>query len=273
MGYNNDKSRETFDVELFLQQLGLTAIETKTYLCLLSLGQAKASTVAEKIGVIRPTVYRSLDDLSKRGLVSKTLAVPAVYRPTDPRRVLHSLLSDASAKIESLRSVFGEALENLYSHASFPDEAVGEFKLLPDRRKLEPALADMIGRARSNYSAVYSKWGIARVTRESPEYQAMAAAKKRNVKIRIVAEIDNSNLKQARALRKYVEIRNSVDIGFYLTLMDGDEVMIGPMLTDRDLGRATSSVDLWTNNKTFVQAMRDLFEKIWLGSDLLPRIV
>jgi sugar-specific transcriptional regulator TrmB len=272
LGYNTDK-HEAFDLLLFLQQLGLTAIETKTYLCLLTLGQAKASTVAAKTGVIRPTVYRALDDLSKRGLVSKTLATPAVYRPTDPRRVLHSLLGEASARIERLRSVFGEALENLYSHASFPDEQVGEFKLLPDRRKLEPALADMIGRAQNNYSAVYSRWGMARVTRESPEYLAIAAAKKRNVEIRIVAEIDNSNIKQARALRRYVEIRNSVDIGFYLTLMDSDEVMIGPMLTDRDLTRATPSVDLWTNNKTFVQAMRDLFEKIWLGSDFLPRPV
>jgi len=267
VGYNTDKQHETLDLQWFLQQLGLTLIETKTYLCLLALGQAKASTVAAKIGVIRPTVYRSLDDLSKKGLVSKTLSTPAVYRPTDPRRVLHSLLGDASAKIERLRSIFGEVLESLYSQASFSDEPVGEFKLLPDRRKLEPALADMIGRARNCYFAVYSKWGLSRVTRDSPEYLAILTAKKRKVKVRIVAEIDDSNLKQARALRKYAEVRNSADIGFYLTLKDSDEVMIGPMLTDRDLDRSAPSVDLWTNNRTFVQGMKDLFEKIWLGSD------
>lgn len=262
----SSSQNKSFDTLSFLEQFGLTSIQARTYLSLFSHGQAKASVLAESMGVIRPTVYRVLSELSKKGLVTKSLTTPAVYSAKDPKNALRALLSDASTKIEQLSSMLGEALYTLYSNAPSASEPVGGFNLLPDRRKLEPSLAEMIGRARSSYSAVYSRWGLARVVHDSPEGRAIIEAKGRGIAVRIVTEIDASNARVARALEKHAEVRNTKDIGFYLALRDQEEVMIGPMLTDSELRRGGRNVDLWANNAAFARAMYDLFEKIWMGS-------
>ena len=257
---------DSFDTLSFLEQFGLTRLEARTYLSLLSQGQARASALAESTGVIRPTIYRVLDQLAEKGLVRKSLTTPAVYSASDPKNALRALLANATTKIERLSSMLGEALYTLYSNAPSAAEPAGEFKLIPDRKRLEPTLADMIERSQSTYSAIYSKWGLARVTEDSPEGRALVEAAKRGVQIRIVSEIEASNAKVARLLRTHTEIRNTKGIGFYLALRDENEVMIGPMLTDGEINHDGQNVDLWANNCAFARAMRDLYEKIWAGS-------
>ena len=259
---------DPFDTLSFLEQFGLTRLEAMTYLSLVSQGQAKASALAESTGVIRPTIYRVLAELTEKGLVRKSLTTPAVYSANDPKNALRALLADATTKIERLSGMLGEALYTLYSNAPSAAEPVGEFKLIPDRNRLEPALAEMIERAHESYSAIYSKWGLARVTPDSPEGRAIAEAARRGVQVRIVSEIEALNSKVARSLGKRAEIRSTKDVGFYLALRDESEVMIGPMLTDGEMNHDGHgrNVDLWANNCAFARAMRDLYEKVWAGS-------
>jgi len=254
----------------YLETLGLTRLQSRTYVSVLSLGQAKASTIARRTGIIRSEIYRTLDELTAKGLVTKLLCTPAAFRATDPKSALYTLLETESSKIEKLRGIFGEVLESLHSLAAFPEQQIGGFKLLPDRRKLDPTLANMIRNTKNCYLAVYSKWGLARVTPDSAERAAMTSAKRRGVQIRLVSEIDRSNIIQARALTKCGEVRKARGIGFYLGVMDNEEAMIGPMLTEDD-ANSTQSVDIWTNNTLFVQGMRALFERIWLSSTSLTR--
>src|SRR3989338_1275628 len=57
-----------------LQTLGLTVIETKTYLTLLEIGKSLAGTIAERAHLHRRNVYDALEKLLQKGLVSYTIS-------------------------------------------------------------------------------------------------------------------------------------------------------------------------------------------------------
>jgi sugar-specific transcriptional regulator TrmB len=62
-----------FDILPFeLRKLGLTEKEAKTYLASLELVKASAYAISKKVRASRPTVYRILKKLEKKGLVSQT---------------------------------------------------------------------------------------------------------------------------------------------------------------------------------------------------------
>lgn len=268
LSYNSS----AFDIHSYLLDLGLTKLQARTYVSLLSLGPAKASTVAKELGIIRPEIYRTLDELSSKGLVERTLAKPSSYNAVEPRRALRALLDRASSDIERIREHFGEALESLSSRGSLSERLEAEFRLLPNRQILIPTVIRMLGRARVYYLAVFSKEAMARFTGDSVERRTIAAAKKRGVRIRIITELDNTNAKYALALTKYAEIRNARNIDFYMDLTDGREVIFGPKLTDSDLNHGLDSVDLWTDSAAFVQAMKGMFDRIWRSSTSLTTI-
>lgn len=56
-----------------LKQLGLDKMEAKIYLACLELGPATPTQIAKKAEMKRPTVYLHLDQLTKLGLISKTI--------------------------------------------------------------------------------------------------------------------------------------------------------------------------------------------------------
>ena len=62
-----------------LQKLGLTEIQSKVYLILLSLGKEKVSTIAKMANVDRSNVYKAFDKLQKRKIVSKILGSPNLF--------------------------------------------------------------------------------------------------------------------------------------------------------------------------------------------------
>ena len=57
-----------------LQTLGLTVIETKTYLTLLEIGKSLAGAIAERAHLHRRNVYDALEKLLQKGLVSYTIS-------------------------------------------------------------------------------------------------------------------------------------------------------------------------------------------------------
>lgn len=59
------------DTETTLKQFGLNNKEIKTYIALLQLGKATVLEIAKKSGIKRPTTYLTLEELAKKGLISK----------------------------------------------------------------------------------------------------------------------------------------------------------------------------------------------------------
>jgi len=102
--------------------------------------------------------------------------------------------------------------------------------------------------------------------------QVITRARRRGVRIRIISEMDETNLKHANLISKYVELRNLQDILFYIHIFDKREMTIGPASTDEEVEKGFGrDEDLWTNNPRFIQGMYAMFEKLWEGSSVFPK--
>ncbi len=78
--------------ESILQQIGLTASETKVYMALLDLGEARRADIVARAGIAGSKVYDLLAGLQEKGLVSIHLEHNIKhFRPTHPKQILHYL--------------------------------------------------------------------------------------------------------------------------------------------------------------------------------------
>lgn len=72
-----------------LKPLGLTVIETKTYLTLLEIGKSLAGTIAERAHLHRRNVYDALERLLQKGLVSYVISNNKRYwNAVHPERII-----------------------------------------------------------------------------------------------------------------------------------------------------------------------------------------
>jgi len=85
-----------------LEDAGINETEAKIYLASLELGQASVSRIARKSGVKRTTIYLSLENLMKKGLMSAVRAEGShLYFAEDPRN-LERLMEERKQKIAKL---------------------------------------------------------------------------------------------------------------------------------------------------------------------------
>jgi hypothetical protein len=128
----------------------------------------------------------------------------------------------------------------------------------------------LITQTKHDYVSIISKFGLKRIGADGSDphfLKSIAAARKRRVRIRIIAEIDEENSKSARGLARYAEIRTLRNLLFCLDIADMREMIFGPAMTGEETGgHYTGQDDLWTNNSRFIRGMHAMFEKLWSTS-------
>ena len=83
-----------------LKEIGLTEAQIKVYLALLELGSTKTGPVLQKTGLSGSVVYRAIEELIEKGLVSYTIkAKTKHFTATEPKNLLR-LWEDKKTKIE-----------------------------------------------------------------------------------------------------------------------------------------------------------------------------
>jgi len=101
--------------EEILIQLGLTKLEAKAYLALLSLGSATALPIARKAKIKRTSIYNFIDHLIDMGLVSKTTRNSRTVFVAEPPERLESILEEKKEILDknlaSFKSLFAESAE------------------------------------------------------------------------------------------------------------------------------------------------------------------
>lgn len=97
--------------------LGLAPKEAAVYLALLELGTASVQAVSRRSGIVRPTTYVILEQLARKGLVSKVTGADAkkmLFTTEDPSR-LTRLLQEQSDVVEQRRQDLNRLLPELHS--------------------------------------------------------------------------------------------------------------------------------------------------------------
>jgi len=124
-------------LEDLLQRFGFSDKEVDTYLKILALGEAKASTIADDAGVSKRYVYSIAETLEDRGFVEvNDHAVPTTIRANQPEDVVEALSGD----LQEMQP----ALESRFSRTAPRSES---FEVVKSRVTVLKRVAELVDRA------------------------------------------------------------------------------------------------------------------------------
>jgi sugar-specific transcriptional regulator TrmB len=113
----------------FLADVGLTKTQAKLYMTLLRFEEADGKTLAEKADIPRQEVYRTLEELEKKGLVEKIISAPYKFKATSLNFGLQILMTQRALHFKEIQE---KTKDFLRKHQANKKEALSkqEYKLV-----------------------------------------------------------------------------------------------------------------------------------------------
>ena len=255
--------RKIFDLNLY---------EVKVWTALLSRGTSTAGELSSISDVPRSRTYDILESLEKKGFIIMKLGKPIKFVALKPEevveRVKKNLMKDAKERTQRLETLKGdevlEELTGLFTKGiKFvePSDLSGSLK---GRQNLYNHLDMMIRDAEKSITLVTTAEGLNR--KLEVLMPSLEKCKKRGIKVRIAAPVDNNNIKVAREFKKVAEIRNLEGMKARFVIIDGNQIMF--MLLDDEKFHPNYDIGVWINTEFFALALEQMFELAW--KDMKP---
>jgi len=250
-----------------LQQLGLNAYESRSYLVLLGHPRFKALELAARAHVPRQKIYEVLDSLVEKGFaqvvqektklfsaVEPGLAIPAYL--ARKRQMLDQELTDqgrtGTALIDDLKAVYSEGQEgrgtlDFLRIVSDPAQTAAEY-----RRMLSEVRAEYVEFSRPPYAV------------DPLDEKLVKQARLSGVTCRLLIEAGTLDDAHRQTLQDYsaagVEVRRADSVPMKLAVFDGRQGMIA--LLDPVVTRPTWTAVVFSH-EGMGEAMKGLFEDRW----------
>jgi len=250
--------RKIFDLNLY---------EVKVWTALLSRGTSTAGELSNISDVPRSRTYDILESLEKKGFIVMKLGKPIKFVALKPEevveRVKKNLMKEAQDKSKRLETLKGDEvlteLSTLFTQGiKFvePSDLSGSLK---GRQNLYNHLDMMIRDAEKSITIVTTAEGLNR--KLEALMPSLEKCKKRGIKVRIAAPINNNNIKVARDFKKVAEVKNLEKMKARFVVIDSNQLMF--MLLDDEKFHPNYDVGVWINTEFFAQALEQMFELAW----------
>lgn len=250
-----------------LQQIGLNAYESRSYLVLVGHPRFKALELAARARVPRQKIYEVLDSLVEKGFAQVAQERTKVFSAVEPELAIPHYLSRRAQELESEiaeQSRAGDALAEDLRHA-YSAGQVGKGTLDYLRIVSDP------GQTASHYRTMletveteYLEFSRAPYAVDPFDERLVREASQRGVRCRLLIEsgsLDDIHLKR---LVEYeasgVEVRQVDSLPLKLALFDGRHGLVA--LLDPVVTRPAWT-SLLFDHAGFSQAMKGLFEETW----------
>jgi len=250
--------RKIFDLNLY---------EVKVWTALLSRGTSTAGELSNISDVPRSRTYDILESLEKKGFIVMKLGKPIKFVALKPEevveRVKKNLIKYAQERTKRLESLKEdevlEELNGLFTKGiKFvePSELSGSLK---GRQNLYNHLDMMIRDAEKTVTMVTTSEGLNR--KLEALMPVLEKAKKRGIRVRIAAPINNNNIKVAKELKKVAEVKNMEKLKARFVIIDSNQIMF--MLLDDEKFHPNYDIGIWINTEFFALALEQMFELAW----------
>ncbi len=251
--------RKIFDLNLY---------EVKVWAALLSRGTSTAGELSNISDVPRSRTYDILESLEKKGFILMKLGKPIKFVALKPEEVIERVkknlvkyAKERTERLENLRN--DEVLEELNSlftkGVKFvePSDLSGSMR---GRQNLYNHMDMMLRSAEKSITIVTTRDGLSR--KMEAIMPTLEKCKKRGVKIRIAAPVDNSNIKIAKDFKKVADVKDiEGKMKARFIIIDSNQLMF--MLLDDEKFHPNYDVGIWVNTEFFAQALEQMFEIMW----------
>lgn len=248
-----------------LERLGLEEGEARVYLALLDLGTAKAREVADGAGLGRTTVYRLLENLADRGLVTVGSGSPMTFTPASPGELFDELRREKKGELQEVRQVeerIRGALEDRLDEHGREEPSGHRWRILRGRQRIVENAIESLEDAREEVRFLWSEpcdpgakdspvthW-LETLQERTPDLGARALANPDRVADRLEKELRAAEGVNFRPAREYT------GTDMYLV---GGEVYAGVVAAKTP----EEAVAFWTDAPSFYVSHAHFFENLW----------
>ena len=174
--------------------LDLDELEVKIYLNLLRTGPITASALAKELDVDRARMYRTVDKLVSRNILSTTLSIPKLCIPADPKEALKLALRKKEDEVRKIKKSGNGIIEKINSEIAVTNGiAIPTFRVIQGRTNIYSDIAQIIEKSSDTTYIVTTIEDISKMYHSSiPE--KIKTCENNGGKVRLIVEIDDANL-------------------------------------------------------------------------------
>jgi sugar-specific transcriptional regulator TrmB len=258
--------------------LGLSEQEWGVYTFLCKTGPLKANDIARNLGTNRVLIYVYLKNLQRKGLVEATLEIPQKFLAISPKKMMKFCIQNKKDELREIvkdRTLISKIL-SCKAEPFIPEERVA---LLQGVSRVFPRIRRMVNECISEFLWMSPTRQSESLQWESVERFMEIASNNPKIAIRIIVNSCSNMPEFARTMeisKNYnlkLELRQAT---FGNTLRPSEFV-----IRDRKEGYFTLSnrhthikkeeeTGLWTNNKSLIETLVFLFDRVWSTSSPCP---
>ncbi|NQV38999.1 MAG: TrmB family transcriptional regulator [Nitrosopumilus sp.] len=253
--------------------LDLDDLEAKVYLNLLRMGPITASSLAKELDIDRARMYRTVDKLVSRNIISTTLSSPKLCIAVDPHDALKIALGKKEDEVNKIKKS-GEAIIDKINNeiATNQTSTVPTFRIVQGRQNIYADIAHVIENATGIVYITTTLDDVARMYHSTiPEKITMC--EKNGGKVRLLVELDDPKL--APFVKRFNATETRVgklpSKGRMLVQKDKKMIMSDSAASSQN-SNADSDFSLCTNSTEMVDNIFMLCSFLWDASKPLKTI-
>jgi sugar-specific transcriptional regulator TrmB len=250
-----------------LEDIGFTKTQAKLYMTLLRLQEADGRTISAKAKIPRQEVYRTLDELEKKGLVEKLISTPYKFKATPLDLGLQILIDQ---RIQYCKDIQVKTKEFIRKHQADKKNALSKPKyeliMIEGRQRLMQLIKKQHENVERNVNILTTlpRWlqildfcfeNYEEAFGRGVEYQVVLEA--------LEGEIGSRENIQALLKKQNFELRlTGSPLDTNAAIFDDREATVN-FFPSQSLAESPL---VWTNHPSFISMCRDHFNAIWKTS-------
>jgi sugar-specific transcriptional regulator TrmB len=254
--------------------LDLDELEVKIYLNLLRTGPITASALAKELDVDRARMYRTVDKLVSRNILSTTLSIPKLCIPVDPKEAVKLALRKKEDEVKKIKKSGHGIIERITSEITITDGiTVPTFRVVQGRTNIYSDIAQWIENSAGTIYIVTTLEDISKMYHSAiPE--KITSCEKKGGAVKLLVELDDPQLVPFVKRFNATETRvcKLPSKGRMIVQKDKQMIMSDSAAVNQLSSNSELDFSLCTNSVEMIDNLNRLCELLWNSGETLEVI-
>jgi len=245
--------------------LDLDELEAKVYLNLLRVGPITASALAKELDIDRARMYRTVDKLVNRNIISTTLSSPKLCIAAEPQEALKIALRKKEDEVNRIKKEGEVIIEKINNEITTKQGTnVPTFRVVQGRGNIYADIAQLI---ENSSGTIYISTTLEDISRmyHSAIPEKITVCEKRGGKVRLLVELDDPTLisfvKRFNATE--TKICKLPSKGRMVVQKDKQMIMSDSTAASQMSANSESDFSLCTNSSEMINNIHSLCSLLW----------
>jgi sugar-specific transcriptional regulator TrmB len=254
--------------------LDLDELEVKIYLNLLRTGPITASALAKELDVDRARMYRTVDKLVSRNILSTTLSIPKLCIPVDPKEAVKLALRKKEDEVKKIKKTGQGIVEKITSEITITNGiTVPTFRVVQGRANIYSDIAQLIENSSGTIYIVTTLEDISKMYHSTiPE--KITDCEKKGGAVKLLVEIDDPQLVPFVKRFNATETRvcKLPSKGRMIVQKDKNMILSDSAAVNQLSSNSELDFSLCTNSVEMIDNLNRLCELLWKSAETLEAV-